>query len=170
MYLLCQSLWAQQAEELKRFNAPNARQAAAVDADYVYAINNSRISKRVKSDGTLVDSWEDNTGTIMHLNSGIVLDDQLYCTNSNYPQVPMVSSIEIFDINTMQHMGSHSFGIFAGSCTWVLWKDEHWWAFFAHYENRAQSENKGVEWSTLIKFDKAWRQLASWVLPDELIQ
>ena len=168
--LLSQPLWAQQVTELKRFKAPNARQAVAADSDHIYAINNSQISKRLKSDGTLVDSWEDNTGTIHHLNSAIMVDDQLYCASSNYPKVPMISSIEIFDANTMQHKGTHSFGIFAGSCTWVLWHQEHWWAFFAHYENRAQSENKGVEWSTLIKFDKAWRQVESWVLPDELVQ
>ncbi len=157
-----------QVKELRRFQNPNARQAVAVDDGYLYVINNSAIDKVEKNDLTLTASWRDTTGSISHLNSGIIIDDTLYCASSNYPQVPMTSSIEMFTTYPLKHIGSHSFGIYKGSCTWILKKDGFWWAFFAHYENKAQSESKGVEWSTLVKFDHEWRAIASWTLPEEL--
>jgi len=168
--LLTPVLAFSQATELKRFSNENARQAVAVTSSHFYAINNSSIDMISKESLEVVQSWKDTTGSIPHLNSGIIIDDTLYCASSNYPKVPMTSTIEKFTLDPLRHIGSHSFGIFAGSCTWVLRTPNHWWAFFAHYENRAQSEGKGVEWSTLIRFDGAWRQQAGWVLPDTLVQ
>ena len=45
----------------------------------------------------------------------------------------MVSSIEVFETATLEHVESHSFGIFGGSATWVDRADGHWWVAFAHY-------------------------------------
>ena len=159
-----------QVKTLNRFQNPNARQAVAVDDQHLYVINNAAIDKVNKNDLSLMASWQDSTGHVAHLNSGIIVGDTLYCAASNYPQVPMTSSVEIFATDPLRHIGSHSFGIFKGSCTWVLKKNGYWWAFFAHYENKAQSENKGVEWSSLVKFDPAWRPIASWTLPEVLLE
>ena len=91
-----------------------------MDADHFYAITNRRIGKYDKRSGEQVGFWEGEAeGPIIHLDGGIVLDGQLYCAHSNYPGVPMVSSTEIFDTETMDHVGSHSFGIFGGSATWL---------------------------------------------------
>ena len=56
---------------------------------------------------------------IIHLDSGVIVDGKLYCAHSNYPGIPMTSSIEVWDPSTLEHIESHSFGIFRGSCTWV---------------------------------------------------
>jgi hypothetical protein len=40
------------------------------------------------------------------------LDDLLYCAHSTYPDVPMVSSIEIFETDTLALVGFHGFGVF----------------------------------------------------------
>jgi hypothetical protein len=62
------------------------------------------------------------------------MDGKLYAAHSNYPDWPMTSSMEIFDAETLQPVGSHSFGILYGSLTWVDWKDGHWWMTFANYD------------------------------------
>jgi ribose 5-phosphate isomerase B len=41
-------------------------------------------------------------------NAGTVRDGSLYCAHSNFPRVPMASSVEIFDTGTMKHVGTHS--------------------------------------------------------------
>ncbi|MBV6646100.1 MAG: hypothetical protein KI790_11665 [Cyclobacteriaceae bacterium] len=161
---LCQQVW-----ELRRFQHENSRQAVAVTDEYILVIDNSAIAKLDKRDLTEVAIWRDTTGTIPHLNSGFVWRDTLYCATSNYPQVPMTSSIEVFSIDSLRHVGTHSFGIFKGSCTWIVRQGQHWYAFFAHYENRAQSEGRGVEWSTLVRFDDLWVEQSTWTIPMALV-
>ncbi len=115
--------------------APEARQAVAVDADAVYAIDNRTIGKYDKRTGKRIRQWvgpED--GPIQHLNSGVVIEGRLYCAHSNYPHQPMTSSIEIWDADSLEHVGSHTFGIFAGSATWVDFHDGYWWVVFANYD------------------------------------
>ena len=70
----------------------------------------------------------------MHLDSAMVMDGKIYAAHSNYPEWPMTSSLEIFDAETMEHVGTHSFGIQWGSLTWVDWHDGHWWMTFANYD------------------------------------
>jgi hypothetical protein len=164
------SVLGQQSTELMRIKDKHARQAVAADEDHIYVIDNSIIVKRAKATGKIVHQWEDTTGTITHLNSGVVRSGKLYCASSNYPHVPMVSSIEIFDADNLEHIASHPFGIYAGSCTWIDRYKGYWYVFFAHYENNAQSEGKGVEWSTLIKFDDQWRRVCGYTLPASLIE
>lgn len=150
------------------FFSSAARQAVAVDNDHLYVIENSSIVKYTK-DGDSISMWRETEGIIQHLNSGIVIDGQLYCAHSNYPNLPMTSSIEIFDTNTMQHCGSISFGINVGSCTWIVTDQQNWFVFFAHYNNRAQLQGCDVSYSQLVKFDKNFTRLESWVLPQVLI-
>jgi hypothetical protein len=95
MPLLINALHAQVIE--KTYDVPAARQAVAVDAEHFYVINNSSITRHRKRDGLLVNTWEDQDSLIHHLNSGIIINGRLYCINSNYPELPMVSSLEVFD-------------------------------------------------------------------------
>ncbi len=159
-------LFGQKATEIARFSAPNATQAVAVDSLYFYAISNSKIVKHRKTDGAVVKEY---TGPFKHLNSGIILDGKLYCANTNYPEVPMASSLEIFDPVSLQHIGSHSFGIFVGSFTWIDRYQGDWYLMFVHYENYAQEGNKGVAYSMLVQMDSEFRQKGGWVLPKSLI-
>ncbi len=40
---------------------------------------------------------------------------------------------------------------------------------FAHYTGRGSEPGKTNSWTRLVKFDKEWRQLESWIFPKELI-
>lgn len=151
------------------FPAVEARQAVAVDAEAVYAIDSRSIGKYDKRAGKRLRHWQGpDNGPIQHLNSGVVVDGRLYCAHSNYPGQPMTSSIEIWDAESLEHVGSHSFGIYAGSATWVDFHDRHWWVMFANYATAGGSPGRGPEWTTLVKFDEHWQRRAAWVLPREL--
>ena len=155
----------------RKFQVEEAKQAVAVDEKHFYVINNSTIRKYTKSDGKLVAYWDGAKEGIKHLNSGIVIKGKLYCANSNYPEIPMASSVEIFDVNTMSHAGSHSFGIAQhGSLTWIDQKDGFWWIGFAHYAGKESSEGRDVRWTSLVKYDPEWRELESWVFPKNIVE
>jgi hypothetical protein len=158
------------ASEIRRFNAPEATQAVAVDAECFYAIGNHTIAKYEKRSGRRVAGWECEEGRpLIHLNSGVVRAGVLYCAHSNYPQVPMLSSIEMWDTRTLRHTGTQSFGIEAGSATWLDFRKDHWYVTFGHYANRAAEPNRDARWTTLIEFDSEWRRLQGWVYPKEVL-
>ncbi|MFQ5864649.1 MAG: hypothetical protein ACE5IW_05405 [bacterium] len=158
-------------KEIKRFNAAEARQGVAVDGKHVYVVGTREIGKYDKETGKRIAHWQEaETGPIIHLDSGVIVDGKLYCAHSNYPGIPMTSSVEVWDAETLKHIGSHSFGIHWGSCTWVDRHDGYWWAAFAHYEKLKPKSNKGTDWTTVVKFDDHWRYLESWVFPEEVIQ
>lgn len=166
----CTSLHAQQSQLIRTYDAPEAGQAVAVDATHFYAIDNMVIAKYQKSDGVKVAEWRETEGIVKHLNSGIVLDELLYCANSNYPDSPMASSIEIFNTADMSHHASVSLGIFIGSATWIDRHDDGWWIGFAHYSARGSSEGKDNRWTSVVSFNDDWQRQQAWVFPDELIQ
>lgn len=160
------------AVEIHRFPIENAihLQGVAVDGNFFYAIANFTIVKYRKSDGSFVVAWDGGEDSIIkHLNSGVVINGKLYCANSNFPENPMVSSIEIFDTKTMKHVGNHSFGIFAGSATWIDRKGDYWWVVFANYNGKHSSEGRDNRWTTLVKFNENWNILESWVFPKEVL-
>ena len=158
-------------EEVRRFSAEEARQGVAVDDRYFYAISNRHIGKYDKQTGERVGGWEGAPdGPIIHLNSGIVLDGRLYCAHSNYPGVPMVSSIEVFETDTLEHVESHSSGIFGGSATWIDRADGHWWVAFGHYAGFGGIPDQGPAWTNLVKFDQSWRRVAGYVYPRDVVE
>jgi hypothetical protein len=160
----------QQAGE---FVVPEANQGVGVDAHYFYAVDNQSIGKYDKKTGKLIKKWKgDKKGPVLHLDSAMVMDGRLYAAHSNYPTWPMTSSLEIFDAETMEHAGSHSFGIQWGSLTWVDWYNGHWWMTFANYD-RLLGPNKtpyGHKANTLmVKFTRDFRPVESWTLPKEVL-
>ncbi len=158
-------------EEVKRFPAPEALQGVAVDARHFYAITNRAIGKYDKKTGLPVKKWKDAPGgPFIHMDSGVVLDGRLYCAHSNFPATPMTSSIEIFDTKTLEHVGSHSFGIFEGSATWIDRKDGCWWVAFAQYAGKGGEPGKGPASTTLVKFDGEWRRLGGYVYPAAVVE
>lgn len=162
--------YSQQAKEINRFSITEAKQAVAVDKNYFYVINNSMITKHNKNDGKIVSKWDGTAYGIKHLNNGVVIKGRLYCVNSNYPDSPMTSSIEIFDASTLSHIGNHSFGIFSGSATWINQKEGYWYVGFAHYTGAGSSEGKDTRWTSVIKFNKKWQQVESWVFPKNILE
>jgi hypothetical protein len=167
------SVRAEEFVEVRRFDAPEARQAVAVDENYFYAIGNYRITKYHKQSGEPVAKWQASDDIpLAHLNSGIIRDGQLYCAHSNFPEYPEVSSIEIWDSDSLRHMRSHSLGVTDGSLTWIDWHDGAWWAVFAHYTERVNSNPhaKDSRWTRLVKFDPEWRQLSCSAFPAKVIE
>ncbi len=157
-------------EEVRRIAAPEANQAVAADGEFLYAIGNHAIGKYEKKSGKRVAGWEcENGKPLIHLDSGIVREGVLYCAHSNYPGVPMVSSIETWDVRTMKHLGSHSFGIFAGSATWMDIRDGYRYVTFAHYKGTNDEADRDPKWTSLIQFDGDWRQREAWVYPEEVV-
>lgn len=157
-------------EELRRHQAPEANQAVAVDESHFYAIGNHAIAKYDKKSGKRLAGWECERGKpLIHLNSGVVRSGALYCAHSTYPVVPMVSSIEIWDAKTLRHTGTHSFGIYTGSATWVDFRGDEPYVTFAHYRNRAAEPNRDPRWTSLVQFDSRWRRVQGWVYPPEVI-
>ena len=160
-------------EQIGEFTIPEANQGVGVDARHFYAVDNYVIGKYDKKTGKLLKKWQGaKSGPIVHLDSAMLMDGKLYAAHSNYPDWPMTSSLEIFDAETMEHIGSHSFGIQWGSLTWVDWHDGHWWMTFANYD-RLFGPGKtpyGHKANTvMVKFTKDFRPLQSWTLPKAIL-
>ena len=151
------------------FKTSEARQGVAVDAKFFYAINSTGIGKYDKATGRQVMSWKDTTGMITHLDGAIAQNNEILCAHSNYPGIPMVSSIEIFRKTDLRHTGSHSFGNSYGSCTWADFYRNSWWVCFAHYDQFRKETGKGSEGTILVRFDRNWKELDTWTFPERII-
>ncbi|MHC4464375.1 MAG: hypothetical protein ACYS30_23545 [Planctomycetota bacterium] len=154
-------------EEIRRFAAQEAHQGIAVDSRYVYAVGTRRIGKYDKQSAERITQWEqEKDGPVLHLDSGAIVDGRLYCAHSNYPRLPMRSSVEIWDAATLEHIGRYDFGVRHGSCTWVDYYDGHWWGVFAQYDRWKHETGKGTEWTTLVK----WNEQQRWVFPKSVVE
>jgi hypothetical protein len=170
----CVAFGEQRFEQIVEFNVPEANQRVGVDALYFYAVDNRTIVKHDKTTGQLVTKWEGpKGGPIIHFDSAVVVNEKVYCAHSNYHEWPMTSSIEIFDAATLEHIGSHSFGIHWGSCTWVDYYDGFWWATFANYDKPYGPGDSPYGYkacTTLVKFDNQWQWKEAWVLPETILK
>lgn len=157
-------------EELRRISAPEAKQGVAADAEFLYAIGNHVVAKYRKADGARVAVWECPEGDpLIHLNAGLATGGRLYCAHSNYPGVPNLSSVEVWDTRELRHVDTHSFGRADGSLTWIDRKGDGWLACFVHYAKKGGEPGRGPEWSRVVAFDDQWRETGSWAFPSELI-
>lgn len=160
-----------QAEALASYPAVEAGQGAAADAEYFYAIVNTAIGKYSKTTGALVDRWMSaRNGPVRHLNSCYVEEQMLYCSNSNFPETPMASSIEVFDTRTMEHVRSFSLGVLEeGSLTWFDRLGDGWIAGFAHYDASGGLNYKDHSFASIIRYDDQWRRVGGWMIPESAI-
>jgi hypothetical protein len=165
---------SQRFEEIARFKSDMARQGIAADAEHIYPVTDQGIAKLDKKTGKLVAEWKGpKDGPIVHLDSGAVLDGKLYAAHSNYPQEPMTSSVEVWDVTTMQHVATHSFGIMWGSMTWLDRHDGAWWGVFANYSRvfgPSQRPYGNTYWTTLVKFDDRWQWQQAWTFPQNVLK
>ena len=137
----------------------------AVDGEHFYAITNAAIGKYRKDNGERVGEWkETKEGHIKHLNAGLILDGKLWCAHSNYPEMPMKSSVEVFDPKTMQHLESIDLTDAGGSLTWVDRRDGEWFACFAQY---AKTGDPGR--TRVLRFDTQWQKTGELEFPPEMI-
>ena len=158
------------AEELRRWKPRGANQGVAVDAQHFYGIGNYVVGKYDKTTGARVAEWVGlRGGATIHLNGGIIQDGQLVLAHSNFPQLPMASSLEYFDPVTVQPVKSVSLGIRHGSLTWAEKKDGFWWACFAHYNDQGTAPGTDNRSTLLGKFDDQWNLLESWIFPEQVV-
>ena len=161
---------------VKKFDADDAYQAVAVGQDSFYAISNVRLTRHDKNTGRAQQVWDDGSqlsAPLIHLDSGVVLDGKLYSAHSNYPGWPMTSSVEVWDVASLQHVESHSFGVMLGSFTWLDRHDGSWWGAFANYDiiQRGMTEPYGETRNTVVvQFDDDFEVLQSWSLPAEILR
>jgi len=155
----------------RRFPAAEAIQGVAVDKDAFYAVNNFAIGKYDKQTGKKLAEWKgEKGGPAIHLDSGVIVKGKLYCAHSNFPATPMLSSIEVWDAKTLKHIESHPLGFTPGSATWIDWHDGAWWIAFANYNGEGGVAGRGNEFSYLTRFDKDFRQTASWSYPKSMVE
>lgn len=157
------------APEVRRYAAPEARQGVAVDASRFYAIDNRTIASYDRTSGRRIQRWEGDAAQFKHLNSCIVRRTQLVCAHSNYPQVPMASSIETFDAGTLRHVSSHSLGPGTGSLTWIVWHKGFWWAAFANYDGKGGDADRDHRATVLIRMDDTFTRRESWLFPESVL-
>jgi hypothetical protein len=156
---------------ISSFPATEARQGVAVDAQYFYAIDSRAIGKYDRQTGRLVANWKaPKDSPIIHLDGGVVLDGKLYCAHSNYPASPMRSSVEIWDAESLTHVGMHDFRVHWGSLTWLDRHDGFWWAVFANYDQIVNGARYGGKENTiLVKLNDEWKELQTWLFPFGLL-
>lgn len=162
-----------QAEEAARFPAEEAGQGAAADSDHFYAIVNSAIGRYAKESGEREAGWSlPRSGPIQHINSCIPHPDraQLWCANSNFPELPMASSIEIFDTQAMEHVESRSLGLTDGSLVWFDRFGDGWVAGFAHYDGKGGVPYKDHRSTRIVRYDADWEEQGGWMLPNSVLE
>ena len=158
------------ATEIRRWQVPEANQAAAVDATHFYGIGNHVLVKHRKDSGERVAEWVGpRGGPIVHFNAGYVRGNDIVLAHSNFPQLPMASSIEIHDARSLQPRTSHSLGIRLGSLTWAVRHRGAWWACFANYNDSGTTPGFDQRWSHVGQFDDAWQMQQSWLFPPQVI-
>jgi len=160
-----------EAQLLMRQPARESGQGAAGDGEYFYAIVNSAIGKYRRTDGERVDGWSlPRGGPVRHINSCLLEADRLLCANSNFPELPMASSVETFDTDTMTHVATYSLGLTDGSLVWFDRFRGGWLAGFAHYDGKGGVPDKGHRATRVVTLDDRWRETGGWMLPDSVLE
>jgi len=160
------------ARTLRTFTVPEADQGVAADKQHFYAVGDTVIAKYEIATGRRVGEWTGPLhGLIRHLNSCLVDGGRLVCTNSNYSLTPMGSSVELFDVASMKHVESHSFGMLdEGSLTWLDKYRGGWIAGFAHYDENGGLPFKDHRYSSVVTYDSEWRRNGGWLLPPAVLE
>lgn len=155
------------AETVRRLVAPEADQGAALSKTHIYAIDNSVIAKYDLKTGEKTAGYEDAERLLRHMNSCLLIDKQLMCANSNYSLLPMGSSVEIFDPETLAHVDTHSLGLMdEGSLVWFDRIETGWLVGFAHYDGDKGTGFKDHRYASVIAMDDHWRRTGGWLFPD----
>lgn len=158
------------ATEVVRLPAEEAKQGVVADARYIYAISNSEIGKYDRTSRRRVARWQGDRRLFRHMNSCRLLGREIVCAASNYPEVPMASSVEWFDAARMAHVRSRSLGPGRGSLTWLDWQDGSWWACFANYAGRGGEPGRDHRFTTLVRYSPAFAEQGAWLFPETVLE
>lgn len=144
-------------QKIASFSAPEAYQAAAADENFIYAIEDTAIAKYDRKSLKLVAK---STGVAaVHLNSGFVWHDIIYCAHTSPSGSNEIMSL---DTATMTLRSFKDFSDHPGKITWVVRDAHFWWVNFAFYG----SDNAGTY---LTKLDEHWQEVARWHYPHEVV-
>lgn len=157
-------------ETVRRIPAPEADQGAALSNTHIYAVDNSVIGKYDLKTGAKVAVYEDKERLLRHMNSCLIVEAKLMCANSNYSQLPMGSSIEIFDPESMAHVATYSLGLMdEGSLVWFDRMTGGWLVGFAHYDGEKGTGFKDHTYASVITMDDEWRRTGGWLFPESVM-
>jgi len=115
----------------QRLATSHATQAAAADADHLYAISSTTVARFDRRTGVLLDTA--SSPTARHLNSGFLHDGRMYLAHSNYPATPHASDIRMYVPGEERLQLYHTFREPPGSLVWCIRRAGNWWCCFAHY-------------------------------------
>ena len=160
---------AQQARSERVIAADHARQGVASDGESIYVIDNSTITRILIANRQVSGEWTGDKDLFPHLNSCTVVEVELVCASSNYPAVPQLSTVEIFDLEALQHKESIALGPMPGSLTTLDRHDGKWWATFANYDDRGTPEGRSHRDSFVAQLDDDFRIIRMWGLPDAVL-
>jgi endonuclease/exonuclease/phosphatase family metal-dependent hydrolase len=140
-------------------HAPEAKQAAAADERFVWAVTNKRVALYDRVTGQKI---SESPESALHFNGAFLKEGRLYLAHSNHPETPARSDIQLFDSETASLDLFHDFCESDGYLNWAVYHDDAWWCFFAHYgEDNAKSY--------LAKFDSQWSELQRWRCPKSIL-
>jgi len=157
------------AVEVRRLPAPEAHQGVAADARSVYAIANSTVARYDKASGRRVAVWNGDPARFKHLNSCIVRAAQLVCAASNYPDVPMASTVLWFDAATLRLQRVRPLAPGHGSLTWLDWHDGGWWAGFAHYDGKGGEPGRDHRHTAVVRYTPDFAERRAYRFPAHVL-
>lgn len=158
------------ATEVARFKAEEARQGVVADEHHVYAISNAEIGKYDRATARKLGAWKGDPALFKHMNSCILKGPQIVCAASNYPEVPMASSVEWFDARRMGHVATRSLGPGRGSLTWLDWHGGSWWACFANYDGKGGEPGRDHRMTTLVRYSSGFAEQGAWLFPAAVLE
>ncbi len=151
-------------------HADAADQGVASDGENVYAIDNNVITRIRLSDQAVTGEWRGDPELFPHLNSCTVVGEELVCAASNYPALPQLGTVEIFDLATLTHKSSVSLGGQPGSLTVMDRHDGAWWAVFVNYDDRGTPVGRNHRDTFLARMDDDFRIDRMWGMPDSVLE
>lgn len=161
---------AQQARPEQMIPSESARQGVASDGTSIYAIDNNTITRIAIADQQVTGEWTGDPALFPHLNSCTAVASELVCASSNYPAVPQLSTVEIFDLETLQHKQSIALGPMPGSLTALDRHGAQWWATFANYDDRGTPAGRDHRDSFVAQLDDEFRISRMWGLPEAVLE
>ena len=161
-----------QGRTIRVYQAAEANQGVAAGARHFFVVDNATLAKYDIRTGELIRRWTGvASGPIRHMNSCMAEGSSVWCANSNYPQTPMGSSIEVFDGVSMTHARSYSLGMRdEGSLTWFDRYGAGWITAFSHYDKNGGVAFKDHTFSSVVTFDAEWRRTGGWLLPESTLE
>lgn len=158
------------APVVQRQATQEATQGVAADGDYIYAVGNSEIGKYRRRDGERVAHWQGDPQRFPHINSCTVVADELVCAASNYPAVPQLSQVEVFDRASLQYKRTVALGAQPGSLTVMDRHAGKWWGVLANYDGRGGAPGRDHRQTLLVRFDDAFQPEARWTFPPAVLE